>query len=158
MMFLTNIGLNNNPASTHSDLVNYITEQGFEISEMIYGVGVYDNTYEPTAIALLVDPNCVIADKPSVCAAMDDLSDTLTQECIPVCFGDLSGFMCGQNPKGYEFDRNYLLKINERNKYEPFTFIEYVSEPKVYASHDALLATNDFWVNYFSNEELKPLS
>ena len=154
-MFLTNIGLNNNPAQSPAELVEFINNAGFEIAESIYAVGEYDNNYEPTFVALLTMEN---GTKASVCAAMDSLSDQLTQECIPVCFADLQGFMCGQNPKGYEFDRNYMLKINERNKHNPFTFVEYVSEPKVYASHDALLATNEFWVNYFSNEELKPLN
>ena len=156
-MFLTNIGLLNNTASTHSELVNAIENAGFEISELIYGVGQYDDNFEPTAIALLVDPTGVIADEPNVVAAMDSLSDELNQECIPVCFATLKGYMCGRNPKGYQYDHNFMLTINERNKFEPFTFSEYVGEFKVYASFDALLNTNDFWTAYFSKEELKAL-
>ena len=157
MMFLTNIGLLNNTATTHKELVNCIENAGFEVSELIYGVGQYDQNYEPTAIALLVDPSGVIADEPNVCAAMDSIAEELTQECIPVCFASLKGYMCGTNPKGYEFDSKFMLTINERNKYQPYAFPEYVSEPKVYASFDALLNTMDFWKNYFSKEELKPI-
>ena len=157
MMFLVNIGLKNNTATTHSELITAIENAGFEISEHIYSVGTYDGVYEPTFVGLLVDPNCVIADKPSVCAAIDCLSDELTQECIPVCFGDLTGFMCGTNPKGYEFDNKFMLTINERNKFQPYGFPEYVSEPKVYSSFNGLMETMDFWTAYFSKEELKPL-
>ena len=151
MMFLTNIGLLNNTAQSHKELVAAITAQGFEISELIYGVGEYNDNFEPTAIALLVDSSGVIADEPSVCAAMDDLSDELNQECIPVLFGDLTGYMCGQNPKGYEFDNSFMLKINERNKYMACKWIEKVGQPAVYADFDALQETMDFWNTYFES-------
>ena len=78
MMFLTNIGLNNNTASTHSELIQAIETAGFEVSESIYAVGKYDNTYEPTFVALLTMENGTQA---SVCAAMDSLSDLLKDLC-----------------------------------------------------------------------------
>lgn len=145
MMFLTNIGLNNNPAKSPAELIQAIQNAGFEISESLYAVGEYDGNYEPTFVALLTMDN---GTKASVCAAMDSLSDELTQECIPVCFADLKGFMCGQNPKGYEFDNDYLIKINERNKYEAIT----INDNKLYASFEALLNTMAFWNKFLSAE------
>ena len=151
MMFLINIGLNNNPAKNHKQLVNQIENTGFEIQEYVYGVGEYDNNYEPTFIALLVDPTGVIADAPNVCAAIDSLSDELNQECIPICFGDLSGFMCGKNPKGYEFDSKFMLTINERNNHKSTPFgTAFQDQYKVYASFDAVSKTHDFWESFLS--------
>ena len=153
-MFLINIGLKNNTATNHSELIQAIENAGLEINEHIYSVGTYDNVYEPTFVGLLILPE---GNKATITACIDALSDTLTQECIPVCFGDLTGFMCGRNPKGYEFNRKFMLTINERNKFQPYGFPEYVSEPKVYSSFNGLMETMDFWTAYFSKEELKPL-
>jgi hypothetical protein len=146
MMFLINIGLNNNPAKNHKELVNQIENTGFEIQEYVYSVGEYDNNYEPTFVALLIDNTGVIADAPNVCAAIDNLSDELNQECIPICFGDLSGFMCGKNPKKYQFDNKFMLTINERNEHIGYE----VEDKKVYASFNSLLNTMDFWKGFLS--------
>ena len=146
MMFLTNIGLNNNTASTHNELIQAIENAGFEVLEYIYAVGEYDGNYEPTFVALLTMENGTQA---SVCAAMDSLSDELSQECIPVCFASLEGFMCGQNPKGYEFDNNYLLTLQERNRnyQEPLSEINGI---KVYADYMSYVSTKEFWTEFLS--------
>ena len=56
--------------------------------------------------------------------------------------------MCGQNPKGYEFDNNNLITLQEHNKYYQNAYE--VNGTKVYAGYMRYVNTRNFWTKFLS--------